>query len=282
MSVNEAVKYKLKLFAAVSIGIFLFILFFQPYGEIRFDYNNRILFVAGLGGISYLFLSVFHIFLPGIFPKIFKSNDYQIKQNILTNSLVCIFSSVAFVFYIHYVGGIDMSIYLVFKIILTSIAPVAIAMVIYENYILKQIAIAKEQKTGSETEKKSETPQPGETSAMEKVITFFSDNLSEKIEIQLNKLILMKSADNYVCLFFKENETIKKKLIRNTLKTLEKQLKKYQNYIRCHRSYIVNKTYIDSIFNSAKGYKLKMIDFKEDIPVSRQYLLQTKEALKTA
>lgn len=275
MSINEAVKYKLKLFAAVSIGLFLFILFFQPYGEIGFDYNNRILFIAGLGGISYLFLSIFHIFFPNIFPKKFKSSDYQIKQNILANSLVCTFSSVAFVFYIHYVGGLDISIYLVFKIILTSIAPVAIAMVIYENYILKQITIAKEQKT------EAETSPTNETSAMEKVVTFFSDNLSEKIEIQLNKLILMKSADNYVCLFFKENETIKKKLIRNTLKTLEKQLKKYHNYIRCHRSYIVNKTYIDTLINSAKGYKLKMIDFKDDIPVSRQYLLQTKEAINT-
>lgn len=52
--INQWVKLinrELKLFFWMSVGVFLFILFFQPFPLDKFDFNNRLLFVAGVAGI---------------------------------------------------------------------------------------------------------------------------------------------------------------------------------------------------------------------------------------
>jgi len=46
---------------------------------------------------------------------------------------------------------------------------------------------------------------------------------------------------------------------------------------RCHKSYIVNKVKIDSITGNAAGYKLKLKDYSEYIPISRKWNKKIKE-----
>ena len=93
---------------------------------------------------------------------------------------------------------------------------------------------------------------------------------------------MIKSADNYVEIFYKENEKIQQKLIRNTLKNIENQLKKYSYFIRCHRSCIINKIYVHDFTHNYSGYRLKLSGYNEDIPVSRQYLNTVKDAITTS
>jgi hypothetical protein len=54
------------LYLGISLGIFLFILFFQPFSPDRFDLNNWLLFVAGIAAIVYLFLILVRILLRWI------------------------------------------------------------------------------------------------------------------------------------------------------------------------------------------------------------------------
>ena len=106
-----------------------------------------------------------------------------------------------------------------------------------------------------------------------------SENKSEIIKLRIDDLVLIKSADNYIEILYKENEKIQQKLIRNTLKNIEAQLKEYSDIIRCHRTYIVNKQYVRDFTRGYTGYRLKLSGFDEEIPVSRQYLLTVKEAI---
>jgi len=76
-----------------------------------------------------------------------------------------------------------------------------------------------------------------------------------------------------------EGNHIKKKLIRNTLKNTELHIKQYSNFIRCHRTCIVNMHYIEKLNHDYNSYWLKIKGYDEKIPVSRQYLLKLKEAL---
>ncbi|MCF8347119.1 MAG: LytTR family transcriptional regulator DNA-binding domain-containing protein, partial [Bacteroidales bacterium] len=50
-------------------------------------------------------------------------------------------------------------------------------------------------------------------------------------------------------------------------------------FIRCHRTSIVNSSYILNMTNSYKGHRLQMLDIEEEIPVSRQYILGIKDVL---
>ena len=48
------VRKNLGLFLSISFGVFLFVLFFQPFNLDYFEFNNRLIFVAGMATILQL------------------------------------------------------------------------------------------------------------------------------------------------------------------------------------------------------------------------------------
>jgi DNA-binding LytR/AlgR family response regulator len=91
--------------------------------------------------------------------------------------------------------------------------------------------------------------------------------------------LLIKSAENYVEIVYKDNENNKQRLIRTTLRNIEEQLRKYPEFVRCHRTCVVNTKYILKLSSSYQGHKLKIIDYNDEIPVSRQYLMDVRKVL---
>ena len=90
---------------------------------------------------------------------------------------------------------------------------------------------------------------------------------------RIGNLLLLETILN------KEGDNYKKKLIRNTLKNIELQIKQYSNFLRCHRICIVNLHYIEKLVRYNNNHWLSIKGFEEPVPVSRQYLLKIKEAL---
>jgi len=76
-----------------------------------------------------------------------------------------------------------------------------------------------------------------------------------------------------------DGDNLRKKLIRNTLKNIEFFIKQYSNFIRCHRTCIVNMHYIEKLHQDYSSHWITIKGSNEKIPVSRQYLLKLKEAL---
>jgi DNA-binding LytR/AlgR family response regulator len=111
-------------------------------------------------------------------------------------------------------------------------------------------------------------------------IEFESENKSDYLQLPLQQIILIKSANNYIEVIYNQENKTRKKLIRNTLKNTEKQFAKYPSMLRCHRSYIVNKNYIQKVKKGSDGLILVLFDYPQEIHVSRQYILVVKEALK--
>ena len=106
--------------------------------------------------------------------------------------------------------------------------------------------------------------------------------LSQLFQPLPENLILLRSAENYVEVIYRENQSIQKKLLRTTMMSIEDQLRGFQELVRCHRTCIVNTGSVAKMQKSATGVKLKLHEFEEDIPVSRQYLLNVKAALEAA
>lgn len=117
------------------------------------------------------------------------------------------------------------------------------------------------------------------TSNQTEIIQFISDNKSDKIDLLPGDILLIKSAENYVEIIYKDNENNKQKLIRTTLRNVEEQLRKYPEFIRCHRTCIVNTKYILKLTTGYQGHRLKIMDYIEEIPVSRQYLIDVRKAI---
>jgi len=92
------------------------------------------------------------------------------------------------------------------------------------------------------------------------------------ISLKQKDLLYIEAADNYVNIHFNSSkQSIKKIMIRNSLKRLEEELKDY-GIIRCHRSYMVN-TFIVKLMKKEKDGLHLVLDHPADIdlPVSRSY-----------
>lgn len=266
------IKLYLGLFVSISLGVFLFVLFFQPFPLDLFDFNNKLLFVIGLGAIVFLFM-LFRIILPWS-PRISKQEDNEIIPAFyLGDFLLLVFISVAFAFYLRFVGRMDITFYIMFKVVLISFASVVIFRISesfrelkYRNELLKKHQIS--------TQKQLEKY---EDDLLNKSVEIISENRNENLKLEIANIAFIRSADNYVEIYYREGNGFKKELIRNTLKNIEQQIKPYTRFIRCHRTSIVNSHYIDKLNNSFGNYWLSLRDIDEKIPVSRQYLMSIKE-----
>ncbi len=247
-----------------ALGLFLFILFFQPFELDNTDVNNYILTIAGFSGITFLLIGVLQIILPWSFPKRLNKKNWDLKREIIVQLLLWVLNSVAWAFYIVYVAGVKLSMYLEVKIVLLSLAPPMIILYIKEVRSLRmQVDGLKVQ----QREKRQEN------------IELVSENRSEKLSLESGELILVKSAENYVEIQYLAGGTGTKKLLRATFKNIEDQLKPFSQMIRCHRTYIINMDHVIKMHREYGRIYLKMNGIEEDVPVSRQYLLGIKNAL---
>lgn len=267
-SFNDDLKYNLRLCAGISVGMFLFFLFFQPLDLKNEDFNNRLVIIAGFGFITFFILGVNLIFLPLVFPGFFKTGKWNIFRDVIFNAWGWILISTAYTFYGRYVGLIEITYHSMFKLLLLGLAPVVISVVVNQNKILKrylQSALEIVRKLEPESEE-----QVG-------LVTIHSENRSESLELPVDDLIMIKSANNYIEIYWKEGGKVSKTLLRNTLTNIERQLENLPNILRCHRTALVNGTHIRKLLSHK--ILLDLPDFEESIPVSRNYRLTVKDYL---
>lgn len=268
----QTVKPDMKIFLWVSLGIFLFILFFQPFTIDQFDFNNRLLVVAGLAAISFILMMVTRSIFP--YRETSKTSPEQPSSApVLLNSIILVaLGSVAFAFYLRYVGLIDITFFVMIKVIfICMVPPVSLRLcdvfreLRNENQFLKSSNENKNTDSGNEY--------------LSQTIDFTSENSSENLILPAEDVVFIKSADNYVEVTYRDKDMPKTKLLRNTLKKIEVQLETYPDFIRCHRICIVNMHHVQNLESKNQSHWLKIKDYEEPIPVSRQYLLKIKERI---
>lgn len=269
------IKEDRKLFLKISFGVFLFILFFQPFPLEHFDFNNRLLIIAGMAIIIFFSMAL----VKAAFIWIIKSESVAFQEPIVLSYLggfvIMVLNSIALAFYLHYVGDVTITFYTMFKIMLISLVPPVTLVIAYEISDLKhqnEILRTDKENIHKEIHKYEED-------YLQKSVVFTSDNGTDNLSVLISDVTLIKSADNYVEIAFMENKLVKKKLIRNTLKNIEQQIKPYPNFVRCHRICIVNTHYVEKLNRQFNNYWLTIKGSKDQIPVSRQYLLKLKENL---
>ncbi len=135
---------------------------------------------------------------------------------------------------------------------------------IHYNYLLR-----KKQKKGAV---------PGPIAA-DSVVTLTSDYRSGSLKLDLTDLLFIRSADNYIDICFMSGNTVKHKLLRNTLTAIEKELA-FPGVLRCHRSYIINlRQVLYTGVNSGK-LRFKNHDLDFEIPVSRKHRDEIARTMK--
>lgn len=264
-----------KLYLSIGLSVFLFILFFQPFEVEVFDFENILLFYTGFGFIVFIFLIV----LLAVFQSLFAlDRDAQVENSILIyfyHFSLFASTSLAFLFYLRYVGQVPITFILTIKAILICMS---CAVVLYFRRTYSQTQSRYRNLLIENKVLHNKLNQLSDTFSS-KYVELISENISDNFRIQLSSIVFLKSADNYVEVSYLEGEELRKKLLRTTLKNLEQQLKEYGIFIRTHRTCIVNAQYIERIQKKLNSIWLILSETKELIPVSRQYLMSVKDML---
>ncbi len=107
-------------------------------------------------------------------------------------------------------------------------------------------------------------------SPQETVITLNSEYHNEQLRLSSSRLLFLESADNYVAVHYKEGDSVTKKLIRSSLSRIESELEHLPNFIRCHRSFIINLDQVESIKGNSKKLEAHIRELNNPIPIARK------------
>lgn len=106
------------------------------------------------------------------------------------------------------------------------------------------------------------------------------ENNKVLLAIKYNQLLYIKSAGNYLELFYLKGTKCCRELVRMSFKELDAILKD-QKVIRIHRSYMVNTAHINALKKTKKGYTLSVEYIPEEkIPVSYGYKASFEKVLQ--
>lgn len=284
-----------KFTAAFAFGafVFLFLYFFRPFGIGTFTSQQILLYALGFGGVTFAVMFINFLILDRIFPSFFKEEGWTVGKEIFITLV-----HIAFIGLGNYLFATILSIteatpgkLLYFELISISLGifPIVVWTLIKENRLLKQSRKEAEKlETVLHPEKiiafnetaiiKTEEIQPAYDITLP--LTFTSESETATIKAEPEQVFFISSADNYIKIYLSERNTLVVKLLRSSLKRTEDDLKKYPQFYRCHRAFIVNLHKIQSVTGNARGLKLSFENCPDEVPVSRSLNEEIREKLK--
>ncbi len=118
-----------------------------------------------------------------------------------------------------------------------------------------------------------------ETVLQKAYIQIFDEKEEMRLSVRRENLVMIESADNYVCISYLSEHKIKKTMVRNTLNRVANHLQGTR-IVRCHRSYMVNLDHAQVLHRDKEGVFIELgIEGLPNIPISKTYAENIREWL---
>ena len=259
---NNDLKHNTKVIFFLSLGVFVFLFLFQPMQINELAARQRYFLVFGLGVITFISLSLNLLILPSLFPKILNGSSWNIKKEIPWN--LWILFTISTSYYLYY-KALDIMVFgfdVIIKLILIAILPTSLLIVLNRHRLLRSHLRRANELNFKLNENKT---------IDNKLVHFESDYQKDNLSLKVGLILLIRSANNYIEIFWKEGETVKNQMVRCSLIKAEEILKDAKFIFKCHRSYLANTKHIDKIEGNSQGYRLFFENVNFPVPVSKNY-----------
>ncbi|PKL77646.1 MAG: hypothetical protein CVV25_14045 [Ignavibacteriae bacterium HGW-Ignavibacteriae-4] len=272
--IKDSVADKLKMSFVYGAFVALFLLAFQPFGLNTLE-SKLVEICLIYGTITTAAIIILNIIIAPLFPKYFDEQSWNTGREITWTIVNILSIGLANAVYTSYLNDNSLSLKYIFLFefytFMVSILPITFIIVYNESKSSRrynELSHDINQKLIAHTNPTS-------------TIKIDSQNQNEELEINSSDLLFIKSADNYIEVYYLESDEVRNSMLRNTLKSVEEIFANNENIIRCHKSYLVNLQYVKNVSGNAQGYKLHL-DFTDiPIPVSRKLNDFIKEKLTT-
>jgi hypothetical protein len=278
---------QIKLALLFGLVVFLFLFLVRPFGNMLG--TKAILMNCTIAGLlTFATIAFDFLVLFPLFPQFFKEEKWTIGREIIWTLIIIVSIATANVLVGSFFWGNTVSflnwLRMIFYTGIIAIAPATISILINQARLLKkyrkEVEVINEHlplpvssalvletlavnKTVAKTEAvtdKKENPS---------LITIEAENEKDNLTICAADFLAATSADNYVKVFYTENEKLRTAILRTTLKKLEDNTAALPDFFRCHRTAVVNMGAVQNVSGTAQGYRLHLVSLPEAIPVSR-------------
>ncbi|MCB2221133.1 MAG: LytTR family transcriptional regulator [Bacteroidetes bacterium] len=267
---NDDLKHNTKIIFFISVGVFVFLFLFQPLDIDALATREKYFLAIGLGVITFLSLSLNLLILPSLLPRVFHGTSWNVKKEILWD--LWILFTVGFGYFLYYktLGIMSFGFDMIIKMILIAVVPTSVLIVFNRNRLLQSHLKSANELNLKLKEHKSKP---------DKLIHFDSDYQKDNLSIKVSLILFIRSANNYIEVFWKEGQSVKNQMVRNSLTKAEELLKEDKFIFKCHRSYLANVNHIEKIEGSSQGYRLFFENVDFPVPVSKNYTQKLKELI---
>lgn len=277
---EDSVKKKILISIAFGVFIGLFLFVFEPFNISDAKHENKDLFILGYGLVTFISLLITYFIIPFIFKKFHNNEKWTAGKEILHISLNIFLITIMNIFYSilfckdcapFQTNLFEVLFFSFFSVLLIGMFPVAFMVLIYQNILLKKHIKNAETINQNLPSKKPE----------QNIITIYSNNKKNMLSLNSAQLLAIEANGNYINVYYEDKDKLNREIIRNTLKKTEDVIKKYSNFVRCHKSYIVNLSKLKKVTGNAQGYKLIFDHLNFEIPISRSLSKQILEKIQT-
>jgi hypothetical protein len=219
---NPSVKHHLVVGLLIGLWIFAFAFIIKPFDDGTINFRSWFLISFGFSVLAFLCYSVLAVLQKKIYKKISKWNLSLEIGSIFFFFLLYLFGIYAFYKSPILKGGYSFVEFLsvIFLKVALIITPVII---LARRYLIKLIHVKDD------------------------VLTFIGENKLDILKIKKTDLVCISNAQNYVEIFYIENEKLHSKLIRSSLKKI---LEDFTFLVQIHRSHLINPVHFKSWRNS--------------------------------
>ena len=256
---SQSKKFSWILALNCSVFIYLFLIFFQPFGVNNYRIHSVLslkLILGLLPIIPVIFLTIYSSerFLQPVFRDRLKAG--RIVWYAIEFFLVGSFS---FLLY-NYLGNFHDFILKSYLLHLLEVSSVLIFPYAATHFYFRFRHL--------ENEHKDVLMVSEDRSKLHELLKLKGDYKKDEIALKPKDIVYLISEDNYVELNYLEHGVLKKYLIRSTLSRMESSLD--SNYfMRCHRSYVVNLAQVASYRKRQGRIRIRLHEVEHELPVSR-------------
>lgn len=259
---------KLRLGFVVFLGFSscLFLLLFNPYDALNWTFESPIsytlpLWTAGLFAIPILLLSQFWL------RPLFVKTTFRVQHLIVLSLLELIL--LGMLCFLLFADQPSMVTDFWGELYTTFFYTFLLASIVYVFAYLCLPYVSMTAKTSVDKLQVGEEPLP-------ELLNLHNEKGKVELVVKADALLYLKAEDNYVSVFHLLHDSIKKELIRTSLKKIGQQVPE-KRLLRVHRSYMINPQKIVRIEPTKDAFKLSLAGLEEfQIPVSATY----KESLQ--
>lgn len=277
-----------------SCIVFFILFMFQPFGISQMG-ERKIWVLLGYAAVSILALSITVYVFPVLFSHYHREKNWTFGKELLATFSACLLIAIGNWLYTSCIFGRHILSWSGFWLSLIWVAILAPFPIVFFMMWDRNLQLSRNLKEAvglnlilskrNQVEEEMESVETDEAAARsgaagEPCHLVFSGGAKDVLKVDADTLLYIEAEGNYICVVYRDAGKLHQRLLRGTMKQAEEATGACPYILRCHRAFLVNVRAVVKVDGNSQGYRLRLDDCKDEVPVSRGYAKEVQNLIE--